>query len=247
MTPDPGDTSGAAVEYRGRESKSVPALHALAWYKEGMRLWKRGPATFAALAFITLVLSIALEPVPLLGFIASNLIAPIIATSMLYASLAADRGDQPRLRHVIAPFAAPASALATVVVASLVGFSAEAFSAWQLADANLLLPSGDAANLPLRVVIAIYVAGIVTSLPLTFVPFAALFDGENLRRAFATSARAFTRNVPALALYAGISLSLLLIGLATMGVGLVLVLPWMAAASYAAWKDIFGLGAPARS
>jgi uncharacterized membrane protein len=40
---------------------------------------------------------------------------------------------------------------------------------------------------------------------------------------------------------------LLLIGLATMGVGLVLVLPWIAAASYAAWKDIFGLDAPARS
>jgi uncharacterized membrane protein len=57
--------------------------------------------------------------------------------------------------------------------------------------------------------------------------------------------RAFARNVPALALYAGISLLLLLLGLATMGVGLVLVLPWMAAASYAAWKDIFGLGAPA--
>jgi len=246
MTPDP-DGTRAAVEYRGRESKRVPALHALEWFREGMRLWKRGPATFAALAFVTLVLSIAFEPIPVLGFIASNIIAPLVATGMLYASLAADRGDQPRLRHAIAPFAAPAGALATVVLASLAGFSAEALSAWQLADANLLLPSGDAANLPLRVVVAIYVAGIVTSLPLTFVPFAALFDGEDLRHAFATSVRAFTRNVPALALYAGISLSLLLIGLATMGVGLVLVLPWMATASYAAWKDIFGLGAPNRS
>jgi uncharacterized membrane protein len=93
----------------------------------------------------------------------------------------------------------------------------------------------------MRVVVAIYVAGMVTSLPLTFVPFAALFDGEGLRSAFAASARGFARNVPALALYAGTSLVLLLLGLATMGVGLVLVLPWIAAASYAAWKDIFGL------
>jgi len=97
------------------------------------------------------------------------------------------------------------------------------------------------------VVVAIYLAGIVASLPLTFVPFAVLFDGEDLRRAFATSAQAFARNVPALTLYAGISLSLLLLGLATMGVGLVLVLPWMAAASYAAWKDIFGLDVQERS
>jgi len=226
-----------------REPRSVPALHALAWFAEGMRLWKRGPATFAALAFITLVASIAFEPVPILGFVASNVIAPLIATGMLYASLAADRGDQPRLKHVIAPFTAPVNAQMTVVVAGLVTFSAEAFSAWQLTGANLFLPANDAANLPLRVVVAIYVAGVIASLPLTFVPFAAFFDGDGMRRAFAISVRAFARNVPPLALYAAISLGLLLLGLATMGVGLVLVLPWMAAASYVAWKDIFGLGA----
>jgi len=206
-----------------------------------MRLWKRGPAIFAMLAFITLVVSIAFEPVPILGFVASNVIAPLVATGMLFASLAADRGDRPRLKHVLAPFSAPARAQVTIVVAGLFAFAAEAWSAWQLADANLFLPARDTANFSIRVVVAIYVAGIITSLPLTFVPFAALFDGEGLRQAFATSARAFARNVPALALYAGISLSLLLMGLATMGVGLVLVLPWIAAASYAAWKDIFAL------
>jgi uncharacterized membrane protein len=39
------------------------------------------------------------------------------------------------------------------------------------------------------------------------------------------------------------SLGLLVIGVATMGIGLVLALPLAAAASYAAWKDIFGLAA----
>ena len=245
MKPDSGDAPGTGIESRGRESRSVPALSALAWYGEAMRLWKKGPAMFAALASITLIVSIAFEPVPILGFMASNVIAPLLATGMIYASLAADRGDQPRLKHVIAPFAAPVGAQAAVIAAGLVAFAAEAFSAWQLADANLFLPSRAAGSLPLQVIVGIYVAGIAASLPLAFVPFAALFDGEPLRRAFATSARAFARNVPALALYAGISLALLLMGLATMGVGLVLVLPWIAAASYAAWKDIFGLGAPA--
>ncbi|MEO8345179.1 MAG: hypothetical protein ABI607_05730 [Betaproteobacteria bacterium] len=207
-----------------------------------MRLWKQGPATFAVLAFVTLVATIAFETVPILGFIASNVLAPVLATGMLFASLAADRGDQPRLRHLVAPFAAPTGALMTVIVAGLTTFTAEAITAWQLADMNLLLPARHGADVPLRVVMGIYSAGIVASLPLTFVPFAALFDGCDLRTAFATSARAFARNVPALALYAGISFLLLLLALATMGVGLVLVLPWLAAASYAAWKDIFDLG-----
>ena len=225
----------------------MPALRALAWYAEAMRLWKRGPGTFAGLAFVTLVASVAFEPVPVLGFVAANVLAPLLATGMLYASLAADRGEGPRMKHVLAPFAAPPNAQVAVVLAGLVAFAAEALSASQLAGANLFLPMREADNLPMRSVVAIYAAGMVTSLPLTFVPFAALFDGEGLRAAFAASMRAFARNVPALALYAGISLVLLLLGLATMGVGLVLVLPWMAAASYAAWKDIFGLGAPAAS
>ncbi len=89
----------------------------------------------------------------------------------------------------------------------------------------------------------IYAAGVLASLPLTFVPFIAMFDGERATRAVAASARAFARNVPALVLYGGLSYALLLLALATMGVGLVLVLPWIAAASYAGWKDIFAVAA----
>jgi hypothetical protein len=32
-----------------------------------------------------------------------------------------------------------------------------------------------------------------------------------------------------------------MLGLATSGIGLLLALPWSAAASYAAWKDIFSV------
>jgi uncharacterized membrane protein len=90
-------------------------------------------------------------------------------------------------------------------------------------------------------VVLIFSVGIAASLPVTFVPFAALFDGAGFAAAFALSWRAFVRNVAPLALYAMVSLLLLLAGLATMGVGLVLALPWIAAASYAAWKDVFAV------
>ena len=82
----------------------------------------------------------------------------------------------------------------------------------------------------------------LASLPVTFVPMAVLFDGESPGRAFALSLRAFVaeRTAPCSAL-AAYSYALLMAGLATMGIGLVLGLPWIAAASYSAWKDIFGL------
>ena len=219
----------------------MPAKHALEWFAEAMRLWKRGPWPFSAIALVVLVVSVMLSPVPIAGFVAANVIAPLLATGFLYASLAADRGDRPRVAHLVAVFAAPLRAQLAVVAAGLAVGAAETLAAWYIANINLLMPLEDAADLPATAIIAIYATGVLVSLPVTFVPMAALFDGEGIGDAFSLSIRAFAMNVPAFALFAGISFVLLLIGLATNGIALILALPWLAASSYAAWKDIFGL------
>jgi uncharacterized membrane protein len=224
-----------------RPMRAVPAAHALAWFTEAMRLWKRGPATFCAIACIVVILSILTDPVPYLGFVAANIVAPLLATGLLYGCLAADRGEPPRLRHMLAVFTAPAAAMIAVVAAGLVIFAAEAFAAWTLADLNLLLPTRDTGSLDAATLVAIFAIGVVASLPVTFVPFAALFDGVGVAEAFTLSTRAFQLNLQPLAVFAAIAILLLLAGLATMGVGLVLALPWIAAASYAAWKDVFAV------
>ncbi len=228
-----------------RVPRAVPVGNAFAWFAEAIRLWKRGPVSFVLIALVVLVTSVVFEPVPFAGFVAANIVAPLLACGLLYASLAADRNDQPRFRHLVVVFAAPASAQATVVAAGLFVLAAEAFTAWQLAQINLLMPLDDTAGLSGSTVVAIYAIGVLASLPVTFVPMAALFDGEGPRSAFSLSFRAFARNVPALSALALYSFVLLLLGLLTMGIGLVLALPWIAAASFAAWKDIFGLAGSA--
>ena len=236
MTPEP-----PFAEPLSRAPRAVPAKHALEWFAEAMRLWKRGPWPFSAIALAVLVVSVVFSPVPVAGFVAVYVIAPLLAAGLLYASLAADRGDRPRVAHLLAVFAAPWRAQLAVVAAGFAVGAAENLAAWYFANVNLLLPLEDAADIPAAAIVAIYVTGVLASLPVTFVPMAALFDGESIRRAFSLSARAFAMNVPAFALLAGISIMMLLIGLATNGIGLILALPWLAAASYAAWKDIFGL------
>ena len=216
--------------------------HAFHWYRDAMRLWKLGPATFCALALIVLVANIALTLVPVVGGVLAQLLLPLIECSLLYASLAADRGDRPRLRQLVAVLAAPAKAQAAVIAAGLVVFAVEAIVANVVGDFNMLAPASNAESISGATLIAAYVSGIVVSLPLTFVPFAALFDGERFRSAFAQSGAAFAANAAPLLLYGALSFVLLMIGVATSGLGLLLALPWSAAASYAAWKDIFGVG-----
>jgi hypothetical protein len=113
---------------------------------------------------------------------------------------------------------------------------------WWIAGANrspARLGSAEPAAL-----LGIYTIGILASLPVMFVPFHALLEQAPPRAAFAASSSAFALNVLPLLVYAAASLALLGFGLATMGLGLVLVLPLWAASSYAAWKDIFGVRDP---
>ena len=206
-----------------------------------MRLFKRRPSTWAALAVLTLASELAISELPDAGPLLAKLIAPLIACGLLYAAVAADRGERPLLAHAIAAFRANGGAIGAIVAASLVTFAAEALTAWWIADVNLLSSEPRSQELSSAAIAGIYAIGILASLPITFVPFHVLFERVPAAVAFAASWNGFVLNTAPLLVYAAVSLILLGFGLLTMGIGLVLVLPLWAASSYVAWKDIFGV------
>ena len=160
-----------------------------------MQLWKRGPGIFTVLALVMLACNLALNLVPIVGIVLAQLLLPLLECGLLYACLAADRGDRPRLRHLIGVAAAPPRALLAVIAASLVIFAVETIVAQLLGDVNMITTAGkDADAMTPGVLIATYAAGIAASLPVMFVPFVALFDGAGVRPAFAQSIAAFARN-----------------------------------------------------
>ncbi len=231
-----------------RIPRAVAGNRALVWFGDAVRMWKRQTVVFSLMALVVLVASIAFDAVPVAGLVASNVIAPLFACGFIYGGLALDSHDRPRFAHVFAVFAAPVRAQVAVVVAGLVVTLIESAAAWALADVNLFLPSPDAGSLSASAVLAIYAVGILASMPVQFVPMAVLFDGEAPASAFASSVRACLMNPGPMLALAAYSYVLLMVGLATVGVGLLLALPWIAIASYSAWKDIFGVAGshPAR-
>ena len=219
---------------------SVPASRALVWYGDAMRLWKRGPVTLSMLAVLTVLAQVALELVPDAGALASKVVVPLVACGMLYGAAAAEAGARPRLAHALSAFRASAAAIGAIVASSVITFAAEWYVADALAGVNLLRPSATPADLDSMTVLAIYAAGIVVSLPMSFVPLAALFDDAGFVRSFAVSAAAFARNPGAFIVYAAIAFALLAVGLLTMGIGLVIALPLIACATFVAWRDLCG-------
>lgn len=219
--------------------RSVPAGRAFEWYAEAMRLFKRHPLPFIGLGVAVIAAELLLGVIPVAGRPLANVVVPILACGLLYASLAVDRGDRPRATHLVAPFAAPVAALGAVIVSSLLVFLAEWVVAWQSAGVNLLAADSDHA-LSTGDVLLVYAVGVLVSLPLTLTPVIALFEGAGTGEALAASVAAFNRNVGAFALYGALSLALLGLAVLTMGIVLPVVLPLWAASSYAAWKDLAG-------
>jgi hypothetical protein len=139
---------------------------------------------------------------------------------------------------VFSAFRASAAAIGAIVVSSGLTFAAEWFAADALAGVNLLRPTATPADIDSMTVLAIYAAGIVVSLPMSFVPLAALFDDAGFVRSFTVSVAAFARNPGAFLLYGAIAFALLAVGLLTMGLGLVIALPLIACATFVAWRDL---------
>jgi hypothetical protein len=216
----------------------VSIVRVFAWFEGAMRLFKRAPARWCALGGFTLAAKLALELVPGIGHAASEVIVPVVECGLLIGAANVDRGVPLDLRCAIAAFRAPPAALAAIVVSSLLVSAAELLVAYTLADVNLLTEP-DAARLTPPVLLAVIGAATLASLPLAFVPMAALFQGARFVHAFAASLQGFALNVAPLLLFGALSLLLTLVGLLTFWVGLIAVFPLLAAASYCGWKDIY--------
>jgi uncharacterized membrane protein len=218
--------------------RAVPAIHAFTWFESALRMFKRAPGRWCLLGAITLVSQLLLEWLPGIGIAASNVIVPVIECGMLLGAAALDRGAPLEIRFAAAAFRAPVSALAAIVLSSLLVSAVDSLVAYALFGVNLLVDRTDV-DLDLWAVLTLGGAAILASLPFVFIPMAVLLERATFGRAFATSARAFSLNIAPLLLYAVLSLGLLVIGILTYGVGLIAVFPLLTTASYAAWKDIF--------
>jgi uncharacterized membrane protein len=211
-----------------------------------MRLFKRAPVIWCVLGLITVTAELALNFVPGIGVALAKVIVPVIECGMLLGAAAVDRGEPLQVRLAVAAFAARPAALAAIVVSALLIFGVEAWTAYRIAGINLLENGDGGPSLTAAALASVFAAGTLVSLPVMFVPFAALFDGASFTRAFAASARGFALNVLPLLIFGALALVLVLIGLLSFGFGLIAVFPLLSAASYAAWKDVYAVATSRR-
>jgi len=218
--------------------RALPISSVFAWFQSALRLFKRAPWTWCALGVITLGVQLVLEFIPGIGRAAAEVIMPVVECGLLVGAAALDRGTELELRCMLAPFRAPPGALAAIVVSSLIVSVVKFAVAYSLVGVNLLADPTDV-RLTADVMAAVIGAATLASLPFAFVPFAALFQREGFLRAFAVSFSGFALNAAPLIVFGVISLVLIAVGLLAWLLPLAAIFPLLAAANYAAWKDIY--------
>jgi uncharacterized membrane protein len=235
-------------------ARSVPAGHALDWYREAWRLFKVSPGMWIGIWIVFLVCVVAISFLPFIGQFIVGVLTPTLVGGAMVAARNADREQRVALGDLFAGFRGNFATLLLIgllqlvislVVALVVGLvSAAYFGAMfgsQMADMapEQFLNAGT--------IVPMMVMGIVIAVVFTPVTNAvwlaaglAALDGagalDALRRAFSAS----FRNLLPLLLLVVLTMVFAIVATIPFGLGWLVLGPLVMCVVYAQYRDLFG-------
>ncbi len=248
---------GSAPQNAARPPASVAAGNGLAWWTEGWRLFAASPWIWIGIVVAFVVIMIALAFIPLLGSLATTVLAPVFAAGIMAGCHAQDRGGEITFQHLFSGFSDRLVPLIVVGLLYLAGTVAimlivGAISIGTLGMSGLgALLSGDAlqggwamlATLGAGAAIAVLVATLA-ALPLMmaswFAPALVMLRHDEPVAALKASFFACLANILPMLVYGLIGIVASLVASLPFGLGWFVLGPVFAASVYASYKDIFG-------
>ena len=236
--------------------QNVPALHGVAWYLQGWRLFVRQPLLLFAMFYTFLTLLMALGLIPVLGGLASTLLAPVLGAGLYQALDAIASGQEARFDLLFSGFRKRLQPLMLlglillgleIIISLALHMTPAADLFTQLATTGKINPAQDLLPVlwatPFIVLLAVVLMAYQFALPLV------ALNGLEPVAALKLSLSGGFLNWRALLvfgmLYLGAMLLLVLIGLVSAWLllaGMLLILflmPVLTCATYAAYRDIF--------
>ncbi len=262
--PDAGFDRTATMAPPPRGPATVPAGNGTAWWSEGWRLFAKAPWVWIAITVLFCIIMIMLGFVPMLGTLATTLLAPVLTGGVLSGFRAVDRGDELTINHLFASFSDRLAPLLIVGLLYLAGsvvilvvVCAILIAAIGISGIGALV-SGDPmqagfallASFGVGAMVALLL-GLLLGIPLTmaywFAPALVVFRNAEPWAAMKASFDACLVNMMPMLIYSLLGLVFAVVASIPFGLGWLVLLPVFAGSVYASYKDIFGDtgGAPA--
>jgi len=240
-----------------RQPASVDAGNGKAWWSEGWRLFTASPGMWVAITVLYVVVMVMLALIPVLGSLATTLLAPVLAAGVLSGCRALDRGGELTIGHLFAGFSERLGPLMIVGLLYLLGSFVIVLVVAGLLVATVgmtgigALLTGD----PLQAGVAALAAlgfgamlavliGLLLGIPLMmafwFAPALVTLRNDEPVAAMKASFDACLRNMLPMLVYSLLGLVFAIAASIPFGLGWLVLAPVFAASVYASYKDIFG-------
>lgn len=236
---------------------SVAAGKGTAWWSEGWRLFTAAPGVWIAITVLFVVIMVLLSLVPLLGSIATALLAPVLAGGVITGCRAIDRGNKLTINHLFASFSDRLAPLAIVGLLYLIGsfviivvvfgvlFAVIGVSGIGALFAGDPMQAGFTAlaTFSIGAMLALLL-GLLMGIPLTmaywFAPALVVLRNDEPLAAMKTSFNACLVNMMPMLVYSLLGLVFAIVASIPVMLGWLVLAPVFAGSVYASYKDIFG-------
>jgi len=252
----PGSDRNAPGSPPPHRTAAVNAGNGGTWWGEGWRLFTASPGVWVAITVAYVVIMVMLAFIPVLGTLATTLLAPVFAGGVLSGCRALDRGGELTIGHLFAGFSDRLGPLMIVGLLYLVGsfvivavVAGLLFAAVGMTGIGALL-TGDPlqagmaalAALGIGAVLAVLI-GLLLGIPLMmafwFAPALVALRNDEPLAATKASFDACLRNMLPMLVYSVLGLAFAIVASIPFGLGWLVLAPVFAGSFYASYKDIF--------
>ena len=221
--------------------------HALNWLAEGWRLFMKAPGPWVIQALIFFVIIAALGMLPFLGWAAAPVALPVLVAGMLSGAQALDRGEPLRIdalfdgirRHAGNLLLVGAFHLLGLLLAAMMAAAVGGSAALTGMAVGALAGAGMAAGGMMLGVVVFTVLWALLMMAMWFAPALVMLHGVAPLDAMKLSVRACFHNLLAFIVLAALLYVGVWVAMIPAGLGMLVLIPVIAGALYAAWKETF--------
>ncbi len=217
------------------------------WIVEGFRYFTRSIALWILLTVIFFAIVMVVRMVPLIGWIASTLLVPVLVGGLMTGCQSIERGGELELAHLFAGFRKNTAQLMLVgligfVLTALImlpAFTLIGFGSFMAAKTNPFIGApvfGASTLLGFLIVLALVIP---VNMALWFAPAVVMLQNQTAIVAITQSFKGCLRNIVPFLIYGVILLVLGMIAAIPFGLGWLVLAPVLLASIYAAYRDIF--------
>ena len=224
----------------------VGAGDAINWYKGAWDIFKSNIANWVLMALILFVIGAVLMFIPFVGAIAFYVLFPIFLAGMFYSAQKLDQGQEADIMDIFIMFKDQQRLTPLIILGLLflvVGFlSAMVIGGMMFASVSSITPGAEMPMMPTLGLGSFFMVLIVAILSFMLFMFSiplVVFQNMSAIDAIKNSFMACVKNFPAFIVFMAIYFLLAIVAVIPFGLGVLVLVPIMIAATYVGYKRIF--------